>query len=469
MSKTKDLAIVWFRNDLRVHDNPALQYALAQHTQVLCVFITDTLSDDPSAAQCWLVHALSDLDQQLGGQLTLISGDELAVLSRLKESTRATAVYWNRCYSPLEIRRDKYIKQSLKDRGVTVKSFIGSVIFEPWEILKKDGTPYKVFTPFYKACLQYGLRGSQAALPSDWLNRIASKVVSSDSAKAWLPTNNWARQLMQFWKPTRDGAVVCLDEFRQKNLAEYSAERDQLAKSGTSQLSPYLHFGQISPREIYAQFVDDSGADAFIRQLIWREFAVYVLYHWPDTLSQPMNPRFQYFPWRDNSADFKAWCYGQTGIPLVDAGMRELWQSGTMHNRARMITASFLTKHLRIDWRRGAEWFMYTLLDADLANNTMGWQWVAGCGVDAAPYFRVFNPVGQGERFDASGDYIRRWCPELSALPTKWIHKPWQAPLSELQRAQIVLGKNYPHPVIDLATGRQAALDAWEAIKSVPR
>jgi deoxyribodipyrimidine photo-lyase len=450
------LAICWFRNDLRIQDNPALKYALDNHAQVLCLYLDNVFLDcqpgnDPSAADVWCYAAVQDLAEQLHGRLLYQAGDIQQNLFALVQQYDVAAVYWNRAYDPPNIERDKQIKAQLQADGIEVRSF-ANLLFEPWQVLKADGEPYRVFTPFYKACLAKSL-----ALPEATTKLDKQQLYPGQFDASVLPhiKRPWAKQTTAHWRISRAGAEQQLQQFIQTGLTLYAKGRDLPAKQLVSGLAPYLHAGQLSPREVVAAVSGLSGADAFIRQLIWREFAHAVLYHWPDTLEQPLDKRFANFPWQDDPAALQAWQKGQTGVPMVDAGMRQLWQTGYMHNRVRMLVASYLCKHLLLNWRFGAAWFMYTLFDADLANNTMGWQWVAGCGVDAAPYFRIFNPVTQGEKFDAKGEYVRRWVPELQALPDKFIHKPWE----------IATQLDYPEPMVNLAEGRKRALEAWGQIK----
>lgn len=466
----QDIALCWFRNDLRNTDNPALHYATRQHQKVLCLYI-NTGPEKPSekppdlaASAWWQQHAIVDLAKQLNGKLLYRRGEPKQVLQDVIQQHNVTAVYWNRAYDPASIQRDSAIKSWLKAQDITTRSFAGSVLFEPWQILKSDGTPYRVFTPFYKACQAKGLL---SAMPLPTIDTASLKPVDFDrqAVMADAPQKNWAGAFSQHWQATREAGLEQLASFIQDNMPKYAKARDFPGKPGISRLSPYLHFGQISVREIAAACYAKTGHEPYLRQLVWRDFAHHILYHWPDTIDQPMDERFANFTWRHDAVQLNAWKKGQTGIPMVDAAMRELWHTGYMHNRTRMLVASLLSKHLLIDWRKGAEWFMYTLLDADLANNTMGWQWVAGCGVDAAPYFRIFNPVAQGERFDAQGNYVRHWVPELKQLPDEYLHAPWNAPAETLHAAGVQLGKNYPQPIVDLAEGRKQALAQWESIK----
>jgi len=461
-----DTALCWLRNDLRLDDNPALAYALRHHAKVLCVYIDSERDDaDPPAKAWWLRGALLDLQQQLQGRLLYRVGEEQAQLQELISQFRIAAVYWNRRYEPGPRERDAETKQWLAGQGVRVASFPGNLLFEPWEVAKADDTPYRVFTPFYKAARTKALVDPQPGVAAADLARLVPVPPDAGQCIEDIPRRAWMNGFATHWQPTREAALRHLEAFAAGPIASYADARNMPAAQGCSQMSPYLHFGQLSPREIACRVSGLEGAEPYLRELIWREFAFHIQYHWPQSVDQPMDLRFERMAWRKDEGSLVAWQRGQTGIPMVDAGMRELWHTGFMHNRLRMVVASFLCKHLLIDWREGARWFEYTLLDADLANNRMGWQWSAGSGVDAAPYFRIFNPVAQGQRFDSRGAYVRRWLPELARLPGKWVHQPWEASTVILQQAGVVLGGNYPNPIIDLKAGRQRALQLWEQIK----
>lgn len=466
-------AIVWFRQDLRLADNPALQAAIEQCEQVIPVFIDEAggnsglLPSESSASHVWLHHALDNLQQGLqekGGTLIFRRGDALECLRQLQQETAATHLYWNRRYDPAGIRCDTAIKQQLS-AVCEVSSFNGALLSEPWTVLKKDGTPYRVFTAFWKMKRQLGFPDLPLPEPSE-LNGPAPDSLSLDDL-GYLPAIRWDTGMMEHWQTGELAAHETLESFLNEQVPDYKVKRDFPASPATSQLSPHLHFGTISPRQILNRtdaFLAENpsaetGVQCFLSEVGWREFAYYLLYHFPDTVSQPLDQRFTAFPWRDPDeyqADLRSWQQGQTGFPLVDAGMRQLWNTGWMHNRVRMIVASFLTKNLLIPWQEGERWFRDTLVDADLASNTMGWQWVAGCGADAAPYFRIFNPVLQSEKFDKAGDYIRQWVPELCHLTDKAIHQPRQ------QGANM----DYPFAITDLKASRQRALERFGVIKS---
>ncbi|MGD8310060.1 MAG: deoxyribodipyrimidine photo-lyase, partial [Chromatiales bacterium] len=327
-----------------------------------------------------------------------------------------------------------------------------------------------VFTPFWKACLRRPPPAAPLAAPEKLPPCPDVDSLALD-ALGLLPRIPWDAGLRETWRPGEAGALRRLDGFCRKGLDAYADARERPAVVGTSRLSPRLHFGELSPRQVWWRAVreDSPGGEAFLRELGWREFAHHLLHHSPETLERPMDRRFEAFPWREDPEALRAWQSGRTGIPLVDAGMRELWHTGWMHNRVRMVVASLLTKNLRIHWLEGARWFWDTLVDADLANNTLGWQWVAGCGADAAPYFRIFNPVTQGQRYDPEGAYVRRWVPEIGRLPDRWVHRPWQAPEKVLREAGIRLGSDYPEPIVDLKESRREALAAYEQVKAAGR
>ncbi len=475
-------ALVWLRRDLRVADNPALAVALERFDWVVPLYIHAPAEEGgwpPGGAQrWWLDHSLRALGGELrrrGTDLTLRYGPTLDALSDLIEATGASAVYWNRLYEPALVERDRAIKRWLQEQcGVEAESFNASLLYEPWQLATGQGGPYKVFTPFWRRLQSYGLPDYVQPAPHP-IPGPAEPPASEPIEALWVkPAIPWDEGLAATWTPGEAGAHARLEEFCDEIVGDYATARERPALDGTSALSPHLHFGEIGPRQIVRALrgrgldTKDSAA-AFLSELGWREFAHHLLFHFPETPERPLNRRFEAFPWRDPHAEaaeeLAAWKAGQTGVPLVDAGMRQLWHTGWMHNRLRMVVASFLTKNLRLNWLVGARWFWDTLVDADLANNTLGWQWAGGCGADAAPYFRIFNPVRQGERFDPKGEFVRHWLPELAALPDKHIHAPWQAPASVLERAGIVLGSDYPEPIVDLKASRQAALAAFQTIR----
>ncbi len=461
-------SLVWFRQDLRLADNPAL-HAAAARGPVIPVYILDTVRTRPpgGASRWWLHQSLRSLENSLGG-LVFRRGDPVHLLPELCRAANAGAVFWNRCYEPDAVARDNDVKAVLTKAGIHAESFNGALLNEPWEVLTRTGGPYKVYTPYWRAAAERPPADPIPA-PGFWL---ADPLPAGDRLDGWAlsPTKpDWAADWTGFWPPGEAGAQARLKDFIESGLDGYAELRDRPDGETTSRLSPHLHFGEISPRQIRAAVrarPDADGAEKFLAEVGWREFAYHLLYHFPALPDENWKPAFDAYPWAEDEGALRAWREGRTGYPLVDAGMRELWRTGYMHNRVRMIAASFLTKHLRIHWKRGEEWFWDTLVDADAANNAAGWQWVAGSGADAAPYFRIFNPVIQGRKFDPDGGYVRRWCPELARLETKFIHAPFEAAPAELAAAGITLGETYPGPIVDHGAARAAALAGYDAVKA---
>ncbi len=462
--------IVWFRRDLRVADNPAL-HAAAARGGVVPIYILDNDGPWPlgGASRWWLHESLKVLSEQLsrlGAPLILRHGASGEILRALAEETGSESIVWNRCYEPATIARDKTIKADMQEAGIAAESFNATLLHEPWDLKTQTGNPFKVFTPFSRAAMQRPPRAPYPA-PQKLTGMTGLK---SDTLASWKlqPTSpDWAGGFREMWTPGETGALACWDEFRE-NVSSYKVLRDIPGETGTSRLSPYLAFGDVSPHQLWhlaQQLEPGTGADSFKRQIIWREFCAQLLYHFPNIPEEPLRAEFSAFPWRSDSKALKGWQRGQTGYPIVDAGMRELWHTGWMHNRVRMVVASFLVKHLLLPWRAGEDWFWDTLVDADLANNAANWQWVAGCGADAAPYFRIFNPVLQGEKFDADGVYVRRWVPEIAGLPDSVLHKPWEATDGQLKAAGIVMGETYPLPIVDHKAARARALDAFASLR----
>ena len=463
--------ICWFRQDLRCADNPAL-YQAAQQGIVLPVYILD---DSPSlpykmgaASRLWLHASLLSLNKSLQQTLSLYRGDSLSVLLALCQQYGIKKVFWNRCYDKWSIGRDTKIKQQLKAAGIAVYTHNSALLWEPWEVKKEDETPYKVFTPFYnRGCLNALPPREPLGVPEkSELYKDARYAVTIEDL-ALLPKKGWDKKIQAHWVVGEPSAHQRLTDFIQNGLAHYKEGRDFPAKPYVSRLAPHLHFGEISPNQIWSalkQLPGNEQIDHFCRELAWREFSHHLLYAHPDLPEKNLQQKFDRFLWQSDRQHLHAWQQGKTGIPLVDAGMRELWQTGYMHNRVRMVVASFLVKNLRIDWRYGAAWFWDCLLDADLANNSASWQWVAGCGADAAPYFRIFNPVTQAKKFDPEGEYIRQYVPELKNLPNNDLFSPWEASAAVLKEAGITLGIDYPKPVVDLKSSRIAALTAFKQL-----
>lgn len=439
--------IVWFRQDLRLRDNPALHAAAARDAPLIPVYIWSPEEEGEwapgAASRWWLHHSLSALDKSLrerGSQLILARGSALEVLGGLASRFHAAAVFWNRRYEPAAIACSARVEAGLKRPGLQTASFNSALLSEPGELRNRSGQPYRVYGAFLRGLLGTLDPGTPLPLPLPRKLRAPRRWPQSVRLEALglLPKIDWARTLATAWQPGESGALSQLKRFLTAGLPDYRQARENPGARGTSRLSPHLHFGEIGPRQIWHALGQKGRASAFLRELIWREFAYHLLYHFPHTPTEPLRPEFRRFPWKRNAAHLEAWHRGRTGIPLVDAGMRELWATGWMHNRVRMVTASLLVKNLLVPWQEGARWFWDTLVDADLANNTLNWQWVAGCGADAAPYFRIFNPSTQAQRFDPEGRYVRRWAP---------------------------VGPE-PAPIVDLKVSREAALDAYHAMRS---
>lgn len=464
--------IHWFRQDLRLFDNPSL-YEAAKQGAVLPIYILDNKNPGKQAMgkanRWWLHQSLTSLNHSLNNQLLVYQGDPLVILKQLIQEHGISAVYWNRCYEPWRIKRDARIKNILQQLGVEVRSFKASVLWEPWEVLKNDRTSYQVFTPFYKnGCLK-------GVDPRDPLTKPRNlkilnlqdkvKTIENLDLLSDLPaTQGWNVS----WSVGETAAKKRLSQFLKNGLQGYKKGRDYPAQPHVSRLSPYLHFGEISPNQIWYELKKQPNTDdleTFCKELAWREFSYHLLYYFPELPQVNLHKKFDQFPWRYDRKMLRCWQLGKTGYPIVDAGMRELAQTGYMHNRVRMIVASFLIKNLLLDWRKGEAWFWDYLVDADLANNSASWQWVAGCGADAAPYFRIFNPVIQGKKFDPDGKYIRKYLPELKQLPIKYLFNPWETPEMILTDLGIRLGKDYPKPIVDLKASRQRALMAYKSLR----
>ena len=471
--------LVWFRQDLRLSDNPALTAAVARGGPVVPLYLLDDETPGSwamgGASRWWLHHSLQSLGDDLsakGATLILRRGKATEILPAMAEEIGAAAVLWNRCYEPWAVPRDTALKERLKASGLEVESFSASLLQEPWTVQTGAGKPYTVFSPFWRAIRDRDVPRPLAA-PG---GVTGGEGLASDRLEDWqlLPQRpDWAGGLRESWTPGEQAAQERLTAFLEERVARYADKRNRPDIDGTSGLSPYLHWGEISPRQIWhatqhrlsADDAAGKGAWSFLSELGWRDFSYHLLFHWPSLMEETWKDNFKAFPWRENPEGLRAWCRGRTGFPIVDAGMRQLWHTGWMHNRVRMIVGSFLIKDLMVHWQEGERWFWDTLVDADAASNGASWQWVAGCGADAAPYFRIFNPMTQGEKFDPSGDYTRKWVPEVAGLPDRYLHRPWEAPDEVLAEAGVRLGETYPKPIVDHGEARQAALAAFENIK----
>ena len=477
MSNMGSVALVCFRRDLRLADNPALRAAVDSGLELLPVFIWDAEFQEKlgSASKWWLHHSLVSLKKSLnemGSDLRIEVGQSSAVLARLCRDFEVTQVIVNKRYEPDAIKDDLEVKKALP-KSVSYIEFKGHLLWEPDEVRNLSGQPYKVYTAFWNAIQK--LRPPAPVLPAP--KKITSPLELFAKSKSvedlkLLPTLPWDKNFYSEWTPGEHGAHKNLNAFNKKTITDYRESRNIPSVHGTSSLSPYMAWGEISSRQIWHAVLKSKkgpylseGEKTYLKEIVWREFSHHLLFHFPFLVSKPLREEFLKFPWKKNEALLKKWQRGQTGFPIVDAGMRELWHTGWMHNRVRMIVASFLIKNLMIHWKSGAEWFWDTLVDADVPNNTLSWQWVAGCGVDASPFFRIFNPVLQGEKFDPNGDYVKKWCPELKGLPKNLVHTPSSVDAGVLAAAGVRLGDNYPKPCVDLKLSRDLALQAFKELR----
>ena len=474
---TGSIGIVWLRRELRLDDNPALSQAVNECDQVIVLYILDDSGPFAlgAASKWWLHHSLTDLKRAIearGGQLTLRRGDSATILKQLVSETDNPRVYWNRRYDPYGIEVDTELKAFLEAAGVPTFSFNGALLREPWELTTKAGSFFKVFTPFWRTLKETG--PARTALPAP--SKIESPSSNSDDLDYWglLPRRpNWAREFPNYWSPGEAGASDRLDAFLERAATGYSDNRNRPDMEGTSGLSPHLAFGEISPLRIWDESfaamergqASNDGIFVFLSEIAWREFSYNLLFHYPEIHCRPIKDQFESFDWIDDDENFRRWTRGETGVPIVDAGMRQLWRTGWMHNRVRMIVASFLTKNLLIHWTRGERWFWDTLVDADPASNSASWQWVAGSGADAAPYFRIFNPITQSQKFDPNGDYIRKFVPELNAFPARHVHAPHSAPALALKAEGVDTPASYPAPIVDLGFSRKRALERYNDMR----
>ena len=476
MDTNEDIIIFWFRQDLRIVDNPGLSKSLKSDKVLPIYILDDTNSNDfamGAASRWWLHSSLRELNKNLDNKLSLYKGDPSEILESLSSRFNIKGIFWNRCYEPWRIERDKKIKSKFIEKDIIVETFNSALLWEPWEILKSDNTPYKVFTPYYrKGCLMSEAPRMPLSAPNlNTLLEDKENILRLDDLNL-LPRIKWYKEMEKLWEPGEKGAHKKLESFLSDGLLGYKEGRNFPSKKNVSQLSAHMHFGEISPNQVWhrAKLKKDlprieKDLDHFLSELGWREFSYNLLFHFPELPRENLQKKFDNFPWIDNEILFDKWKKGLTGYPIVDAGMRELWQTGYMHNRVRMIVGSFLVKNLLLHWHKGEEWFWDCLIDADLASNSASWQWVAGSGADAAPYFRIFNPILQGKRFDPDGLYIKKFIPELEQLPTKYLFSPWESPIEVLSEANIELGSDYPEPIVDLTESRDRALEAFSTIR----
>jgi deoxyribodipyrimidine photo-lyase len=471
-------AIVWFRKDLRLADHPALDAALQTNKEIIPVFIWDEEEGgnwSPGAAsRWWLHHSLASLGSsiaKLGGSLILARGKAAQILPGLAQAHQADQVFYGRCYDPAGIATQEAVEEACDLQGINTDSFNSSLLQEPWETKNGTGKPFQVFTPYWRKSRPIIYREAAGYSVNKLTFAQGLSAGSSLDSLGLLPEHPWHNKLGDHWEVSEDAAHRQIERTVEEVTHSYATRRNHPSVDGTSRLSPYLAWGQVSPRQICQAVLQAEtegshrGENKFLVEIGWREFSYHLLYHFPNIPDQPLRPKYSNFPWLDDPDNLRRWQFGKTGYPMVDAGMRQLYETGWMHNRVRMVVASFLVKHLLLPWQEGARWFWDTLVDADLASNTQGWQWAAGCGADAAPYFRIFNPITQGDKFDARGEYARRWIPELEKVPKKFVFGPWMAPSSVLAESGVSLGENYPDPCVDHSEARARALAALATLK----
>ena len=466
-------ALVWIRDDFRVNHNSALAYASENHEQVSTVYIfnPEDYENKREAQRWWIYHSLINFKQELSKfniSLELLVGDEVQVLKKIKTADNVS-LYWNKIPEPGEEKKEKKIIKNFEEKNINYKFFKGNILSEHKEVTKDDGTPFKVFTPFWRVAEQVYLN---KVPPKKSKTKKKNKKIfifkqSSDLSKV-LPNKNWFKKFEKYWTPSEIRSGKVLDELIEKKIGNYHKTRDYPSIEGTSKISPYLKHGQVHVEKIWESCQNiqnkNTGYRKFVNEIGWREFSHSLINYFPQMLKGNLRKEFDSFPWIENKKNLEAWKKGLTGYSIVDAGMRELYETGWIHNRVRMIVGSFLVKHLRIHWKEGEKYFRNTLLDFNVANNVASWQWVAGCGADAAPYFRIFNPILQGEKFDKDGTYVKHWVPELKNVPSKFIHRPWEMDDETQKSINIKIGKDYPLPIVDHAKAREQALKAFDKI-----
>lgn len=471
--KNESNALVLFDCDFRTKDNPAFFEACKNHQKILPLFIFDEKNKRKiGETSKWFLHfALENFAHELKKKyqlnLVLKKGDSLKILSEIFAQKKIDAIYFNKLVEPYNIKLQSQIKKLAKENSIEVFVFKSQMLFDPSEIKNGSGNYYKVFTPFWKECLRNSEKISEP-LPEPKPTFSSAKLEIKNDDLKLLPKKNWAKKFEKIWEFDHKKTEEKLSNFIKNKIHNYRQARDIPALESTSKISPYLHFGIISARQIFFAVTknqQNEGTKQFIAEIFWREFSHHLFFHFPQLSEKSFRAEFEKFPWQKNDEALQKWQKGQTGFPIVDAGMRELWQTGFMHNRVRMIVASFLIKDLLIDWREGEKWFWDCLVDANLANNCASWQWVAGSGADAAPYYRIFNPTLQGERFDEKGEYVKKWVPELENLPQKFIHSPWLADEEVLKKAGVKLGKNYPNRIVDHAKARDMAMMLFKSLR----
>ncbi len=471
---TDRLGIHWFRLDLRLNDNPSIDQLSKEVDKIIPIYIYDENIEIGHASKCWLEKSLENLNNQLcklESKLYVFKGNPKKIIDKLIADKNISILSWNRLYDKHSIERDKEIKSSLIKKSICCNTFNGYLLSEPWEVKNKSGTFFKVFTPFWKANAEI-LLNKKLALSSSIKYNFYKKDISSTlkiyELKLNFPKKEWMNRILSYWDIGENAAILKIKKFINNNLYNYATGRDRPYTDFTSKISPHLHFGEISPQRIYDEVmksnIDTNNKKKYLSEIGWRDFSYNLLFNYPEMTELPIQSKFIKFPWLKNKKNLISWKFGKTGIPIVDAGMKELYETGWMHNRVRMIVGSFLTKNLLLHWKEGERWFFDTLVDADIGSNTSGWQWIAGSGADASPYFRIFNPILQGKKFDPKGQYVKKFLPFLNKIPEKFIHSPWEMTFDEQKKNNFILGKDYPKPIVDLSDTRKRALVAFKKI-----
>jgi len=470
-----NLGIYWFRQDLRLNDNLALNSIVEKSDYIIPIYIVDENFNLGGASKWWLHSSLRSLDASLrekNSKLFFFKGDPKEILKKLIYDYKIKSIYWNRLYDKLSIKRDTEIKNIFNSKDVEIVSFKGSLINEPWTTKNKSGAFFKVFTPYWNKCLE-DIKPIKLLKSPEKIKTIFIKSPLSlplEDLKLVPKNSKWTKLLSFHWVAGEKQALKNFNYFKNNILENYEMGRDRPDKNYTSKLSPHLHFGEISAEKIFLEIYKKKilafkSKKKFLAEIGWREFSYNLLFNYPHIRTNPIKEKFKKFPWKKNAKHLKAWQNGKTGFPIVDAGMRQLYQTGWMHNRVRMIVGSFLCKNLLIHWREGEKWFFDKLVDADIASNSAGWQWIAGCGADAAPYFRVFNPLTQGLKFDSDGKYVKKFIPELEKIPSNRVHAPWKLDENDQLKFNCILGKHYPKPIVSLSESRERALEAFSTLK----
>ena len=471
---TLKLGVHWFRQDLRLDYNPSLEALAKRVDKIIPIYIFDPNQRIGSVSKWWLEQSLKSLSDSIeiqNGKLNIFLGNPYEIISSLVSDKNIEVFSWNRLYDSYSINRDKKIKLSLKSSSINCETFNGYLLNEPWDIKNKSGTFFKVFTPYWRYCNEL-IKNKKINKKNHNFNFSNIKLKNSKNLQDLKLTNtklNWTDKIHHNWLPGENNAKDQLKKFIDNKANNYSVGRDRPDQNLTSKLSPHLHFGEISPIEIYNQVklskkINEQNKDKFLAEIGWRDFSYNLLYYYPDMTNNPIQKKFNKFPWLKDNRNLKKWQKGFTGIPIVDAGMRQLYETGWMHNRVRMIVGSFLTKNLLLHWKHGEEWFFDTLVDADIGSNSAGWQWISGCGADASPYFRIFNPILQGQKFDPKGEYVKKYIPELQNVKSKFIHNPWEMSEENQNNSNCKIGKDYPAPIVDLKDTRNRALTAFKKI-----